>query len=86
MRTVKLGEQIETNGRSGRRVIGIELRIAAQPGGGVRQEEVFMEGLDVELPGGFGYYGQLDWSVTLHTTNGDVTLDTANYNPQRINL
>lgn len=78
-RTVKLGEQRQQTADGqylglGRRVIGIELRIAPDEMGSA-QEEVFMEGLDIELPPFYGGRG-LDWSVTLHTTNGDVTLDT----------
>ena len=75
MERVTLGKQHHpaTRGR-GRRIIGIELRVA--PGPGFAQEEIYMDGLDVELPP-HDYAGPgLDWSVTLHTTNGDVTIDS----------
>ena len=74
---VVLGEQYRGSveeGTRGRRIIGIELRV--EPAHGYAQEEVFMEGLDIELPA-FSPDG-LNWSVTLHTTNGDVTMDTGN--------
>lgn len=57
-----------------RRIIGIELRVGE--GNGRQQEEVFMHELNVVLPPLYpGSYGH-DWSVTLHTTYGDVTMDT----------
>jgi hypothetical protein len=72
---VILGQQWDYgNPGHGRRVIGIELRIAPDENGSA-QEEVLMDGLDIALPPGNYGYG-LNWSVTLHTTNGDVTLDS----------
>lgn len=73
-RTLNLGERL--GHRPGpASVIGIELRIQPMPG--QAQEEVFMEGLDIRLPDFYQNQGPgLAWSVTLHTTNGDVTLDT----------
>ena len=81
-RTVKLGEQYGSPGpygepsRQGRRIIGIELRISPDVNGQFQQEEVFMAGLDTELPPTDPTARGHSWSVTLHTTNGDVTMDT----------
>lgn len=71
---VKLGQQYQQANRPGRRIIGVEVRVA--PGDNLPQEEIFMDGLDVELPLFDPYGPGLSWSVTLHTTNGDVTLDS----------
>jgi len=82
MRTIKLGDQYARAGegiRGPRRIIGLELRICPTPNGdGTPQEEVFMTGLDIEMPESWINAPGHDWSVTLHTTNGDVTMDTRN--------
>lgn len=76
MERITLGSQRSPGALGlGRRVIGIELRIAPDSYGSA-QEEVFMDGLDIVLPPPDFTSQGLNWSVTLHTTNGDVTLDS----------
>lgn len=74
---MKLGRQYTDNandGRNSRRIIGLELRIAPAPG--YQEEEVFMTGLDIELPDNCPPGTLLHWSVTIHATNGDTTMGT----------
>ena len=61
------------------KIIGIEYRIISPFN---RALEIAVFPLELAYPA--SYTGRVDWNVTTHTTEGDVTLDSRNGNGQHL--